>query len=126
MTTELTESECLALLADRRRRIIVRTLHDVGAALSLDELAERITDREHERPTADDRRTVRLALTHNHLPRLEDYGVVSFDRDKRTVSLRPDGDTLVDYLARGDDASAAGSMPTAFHARFPTPRSERR
>lgn len=126
MTTELTESECLALLADRRRRILVETLHDVGTALSIERLAERIADREYGRSTAADLRIVRLALTHNHLPRLEDLGIVSYDRDERTVSLRSNGVALVDYLARVDDESGAGSMPNAFHTRFPTPPSERR
>lgn len=126
MTTEITESECFALLADRRRRTLVRTLDEVDTALSIDELAERIADREYERPTGDDPRTVRISLAHNHLPRLEDHGVVSYDRDARTVSLRPSGTALVDHLRRVDDESAAGSMPNASSTRFSTSPSGRR
>ena len=129
MTTELTDSDCFALLADRRRRIIVRALRDGAAALSTEELAERIADREcereRERPTEDHLRTVRIALAHNHLPRLEDRGVVSYDRDERTVSLRPKGVTLADYLARVADGTA-GPNPNAFHAGFRSWSSRRR
>ena len=125
MTTELTDSDCFALLADRRRRIIIRALRDGAAALSIEDLAERIADCEFERPTDEDLRTVRLALTHNHIPRLEDHGVVWYDRDERTVSLRPKGVTLADALARVADGSG-GPNPNAFPAGFRSSSSRRR
>lgn len=62
------------------------------------ELAERIAERAYEYPSAEDLRDIRLGLHHNHIPRLEEVNVVSYDRDDDTVEVRPNFDTLIPFL----------------------------
>lgn len=79
MPPEPLESEILVLLAKRRRRLLLRVLQESSTPLTPRELADRIGKREHENPTDTDRRTIHLSLHHNHLPRLEEAGVIVYD-----------------------------------------------
>lgn len=100
MTKKLSESECFALLGNRQRLLLLRMLEDSCATpLPMEQLAERIAERAYEYPSAEDLREVRLALYHNHIPRLEEADVVSYDRDDDTVEVRPNFDTLAQFLA---------------------------
>ena len=87
-TSTLSESRVYALLARRRRRLIVRILQDFETPIAASELAEILADCEYERATDRHYRHVRSSLYHNHLPRLDDAGVVDYDRECETV--RPD------------------------------------
>jgi hypothetical protein len=53
------------------------------------------------------RRRLRIALHHNHLPRLVDAGAVEYDG--QTVVPTPELDALADHLDRSADGSRAGS-----------------
>lgn len=94
---------CLELVADRRRRMLIRWLHhEVDGETTVDHLVDRL----HEggshsggaRPPVRDELAVRLA--HVHLPKLAEYGVVEFCPEERTVQYRPDElvQTVLDSL----------------------------
>ena len=106
MTTNLPESRCFVLLANRRRRITVRILREFGSPLCVREIARRVSEREYENPTAEDLRDIHIALHHSHLPLLEDADVVSYDPDERTVELRPNFDTLVHLMDQTNERAA--------------------
>lgn len=84
------------LLSHRYRRHVLDRLTEGDRSHSLDELAATIANRERATPSADGTRTriddVRVALYHNHLPRLADHGLIAFERDNKIARLdRPSG-----------------------------------
>lgn len=102
MNTELPQSECFALLADRHRRLAVRTLAERGGSLSPRALAERVADHVYGNATDEHRQRIHVAFHHNHLPRLEDHDVVSYDPDDGTVTRGSNFETLAHYLEWGN------------------------
>lgn len=89
------------VLADRRRRAVLRYLEDSEGPVSLSDLADHLVLEDH----ADDegalasagdalfgtRRRVQISLRHSHLPNLADAGAVDFDYDANAVALRERG-----------------------------------
>ena len=109
MSNENTAYDRYALLSNRRRRTIIRILSGEEVVLSVDELVDRIADHEFENPSNEDRRAIRLTLYHNHLPRLVDGDVVTFDTDTEIVRLRSGSVTLVHALDPWTDRDVARS-----------------
>lgn len=100
MSHGLTESDIFVLLAKRHRRQLLEILRESDTPLQTAELADRIADRDLETPTADDRASVRVALYHHHLPRLEDADVVVYDETEETIRPGVNFDTVVGVLDR--------------------------
>lgn len=89
---ERTFDRTLELLADRRRRQVLKTLRETpGEAASVDDLARDLVARSPD-DLARDR--VRVALHHRTLPKLDEASVVDFD--SRTDVARYHGDQLVE------------------------------
>ncbi len=100
-TDELTVSDLHSLLAVDRRRIVLNILTEVTATVELKELAVEVAEREDQLDTADedDLERVAIELYHNHLPRLDDAGLVDYDPDGHTVDPTKLRDyQLEDYL----------------------------
>lgn len=81
-------SRIFAALAHQRRRYVLYYLRDHEEA-TLTELAHHIAAWEQDSasepvPAAIEDR-VRMDLTHSHLPKLEDYGLVEYDRRSESV-----------------------------------------
>lgn len=104
----LSESRIYALLADRRRRLLVRLLQDFPDPLSSTQLAEILADCEHETTTDQDRQRVLLSLCHNHLPRLNDAAVIEYDRESGAVRTGPNFGVLVGAIA--DECDEQGTF----------------
>lgn len=87
----LSEGEIYEVLANRRRRETLRNLSDArdGGPISLQELSERIAAQEtgESPPPRTTRESVYNSLHQTHLPKLEELGVVVYDRDAREVGL---------------------------------------
>ena len=89
--------ELFAALAHRRRRSLLSLLQahgelDVGSLagrVAADERAEAI----HAVPDEEVTR-VQVSLFHQHLPKLDDIGLVDFDSDARRVTLSETGEQL--------------------------------
>lgn len=102
--------DVFATLASIRRREVVHDLaqRPEGTA-AVEELVDRLVSREadlsDEQP-ADHRERVAAALYHNHLPRLDELGVVEFDRRSGVVRFR--GDAAVEEWI---EHAAALSLP---------------
>ncbi|WP_247000654.1 DUF7344 domain-containing protein [Halosolutus gelatinilyticus] len=112
----------LDLLANRRRRSVLRLLRDRPNPVSLADLAERVAIEEREAdgeisgvqgavPTADLRR-VEISLRHAHVPTLADAGAVAFDTDENVVSLTDEGRTLLDRSTLILGPNNASTTPT--------------
>ncbi|MFC7154655.1 hypothetical protein ACFQPA_04195 [Halomarina halobia] len=86
------------LLANHRRRYVLSYLDDrSGEAVSVADLASQVVARELVMgPTPVDPESVEVTLTHVHLPRLDDAGVIEYDRDADTVRRqRPEDQEVV-------------------------------
>lgn len=96
----LDEDELRALLANARRRFVIRSLFD-QPVLELDRLATRLARWENDTDDPDDaeRRRAYTALASIHVPRLAEAGLVSFDRIAEQVRLT-DGDWPAGRLKR--------------------------
>ena len=86
-TDELTASDLHSLLAVERRRLILGILTEGITTVKLKELVMEVVEREDGIDTTDedviDR--VTIGLHHNHLPRLDDAGLVDYDPDSHTI-----------------------------------------
>ena len=98
MSREPAESDVFVLLAKRRRRLALRVLQESSTPLTAMELARRIGDREDGSSSATDVTAIYLSLYHNHLPRLAEADVVSYDVDEGTVYPGLNFDALVRVL----------------------------
>jgi DNA-binding transcriptional ArsR family regulator len=101
------------LLKNRRRRAVLQTLRERGGESTLSDLAEAVGAEEHDVEPADlttsQRKRVYVGLYQRHLPKLDDAGVVEFDRRGGGVALTAAADQLFPYL----DGDAADG-PSAF------------
>lgn len=77
-------AELCELVANDRRRRVLRILA-AGEPMSMGELAERLAAREHAvavaEVTADQRKRTYVSVYQTHVPRLEQAGLVTTDRD---------------------------------------------
>lgn len=89
--TERRLRDCLAVLANRRQRAILRVLTDYAPSLSIAELVTRLVAIERETPTASpspaDHTAVEISLTHVDLPQLAATEFVTASRETSMVSL---------------------------------------
>lgn len=98
MASEFSETDAFVLLAKRRRRLALQILQESTTPLPVITLAERIGDRERENPTTEDVQNITLALYHNHLPKLDEASVISYDRNEGTVQPGLNFDSLIRVL----------------------------
>lgn len=99
---DLTPDDIFEILSNSRRRHLIHTLHQRGGEAALSELADRIAAAEHDIPlseiSTDQRRRVYISLYQTHLPKLEEYGIVDYDEDDKTVRLADRVDRVDHYL----------------------------
>lgn len=107
------------------RRSVVAVLHETSP-ISRRRLTARIAARQAEsrddprsrRPDRPTRRRIRIALHHNHLPKLADMGVIEYDEEM--VAATPELEVLMDRLespprkpTRTPDRTSAGTPDEA-------------
>jgi hypothetical protein len=89
---------------DRRRRVI-QYLKQRLEPVSLRDLSERIAELETDTSPAprNIRQSVYNSLHQTHLPKLDDIGIIDYDRDRKTVALRErarDVDIYMEIITR--------------------------
>lgn len=99
-----------AILRNHRRRLVLAYLREHDATTQGD-LARHVAAVENEIPesavTSTQRKRVYVSLYQAHLPKLDDFGAISFDRDRGTVERTDRTDELLRYLDRFEDESGA-------------------
>ncbi|SER20439.1 DUF7344 domain-containing protein [Natrinema salaciae] len=89
----LTEDELFELLANQRRRHIMHTLMQEDDRLDIGDLSQEIAawedDLAFEEVSSTDRKRVYTALQQSHLPKMDNAGVLEFDRDRGTIEPTP-------------------------------------
>lgn len=91
-----------SVLANRRRRDALRYLKENETPIALADLADEIAARETEQsipeiPAAEVKR-VHTSLWHNHIPKLDDSGIVECDRDTGAVTVIEIDEQIEAYL----------------------------
>jgi hypothetical protein len=86
---QLAETEIHHILSNSRRRQTLRCLSDCKGSTSVRDLSETIAELETgESPAPRDvRKAVYVSLHQTHLPKLDDKGIISYDRDRKEVTL---------------------------------------
>ena len=85
-------------LADGRRRVGLAYLLDTeNGAATFDELVDGVVEAETHSP-APDREAVALSLEHQHLPLLEEKGLIEYERDRGVVRTTDRTGQVVPYL----------------------------
>lgn len=77
------------LLQTKRRRDVLRYLHEEGGRVRLRDLAEQVAAWEQETAienlSSDERQRVYISLYQSHLPKLDNHGIVNYDKDRGWV-----------------------------------------
>jgi DNA-binding transcriptional ArsR family regulator len=73
-------------LADERRRRILYVLSQKSRSMSVESLASKVADQESSGQAAEEaEERVHISLCHQHLPKLNEADLISYDRDAGTV-----------------------------------------
>lgn len=87
--------ELFHVLADRRRRYVLHCLEEFETPMALTDIANELVRWEtNSSPTIVERERAHISLYHNHLPKLADLGLVSFDSDHKTAEISEDSGEL--------------------------------
>lgn len=109
---ELSRDDLFHLLSNQRRRATLGYLHGRDEPVDMRDLAERIAAWEHEKPVAQlrskERQRVYIALYQSHLPKLNDHGVIEYNRPRGIVRRTDLADQLDPYLDLESKATADG------------------
>ncbi|HKL29078.1 MAG TPA: ArsR family transcriptional regulator [Natrialbaceae archaeon] len=102
----ISTDEIFFLLKNRRRRAVIEHLLEAGGQAQFDDLVLAIAAREKEKNveeiTYKERKSVHTSLYQSHLPKLQDAGVVEYDRRSGSVILTDVIDTIRPYLDVGE------------------------
>lgn len=84
------EREIHQVLSSARRRKALEQLRGAGGSITVRELSERVATAETgESPAPRNvRESVYTSLHQTHLPRLDELGIVEYDRDRKIVTIR--------------------------------------
>lgn len=89
MVGALAYNTVLELSRDEQRRIIIAALANKQEPVSVSELSTIIVTHTHHTDRTDDRsdaiKQVQIRLIHVHLPKLEEAGLITYDRSSQTV-----------------------------------------
>lgn len=98
----LPSDQLFHLLANRRRRAVLYYLREHDETVSMRDLAERIAAWEHGTTIrtlgSSERQRVYISLYQNHLPKLDDHGVIEYDQSRGTVERTERADQLDRYI----------------------------
>lgn len=100
--TSLSQDVVFELLSSPRRRYILYHLRQTNEPVELTTLAEQVAAWENETDvdtiTEQERKRVYVSLYQTHIPRLDEAGVIEYDKDSGMVSLASQAREIDNYL----------------------------
>jgi len=103
----LTQDEVYDLLSNARRRFVISYLRRRREPVDIMHLSEAVAawenDVDADALTDQQTKRVYVSLYQTHLPKLDDAGIVEYDRDSGAVALADAVDELDTYLPNGSD-----------------------
>lgn len=96
----ISEGEIHEILRNSRRRRVLKHLQDTVGVVTVRGLAEAIAELETNEspPPRNIRDSVYNSLHQTHLPKLDSYGVIDYDKDRKTVSLQKEARQVDLYM----------------------------
>ncbi|WP_425606687.1 DUF7344 domain-containing protein [Natrinema marinum] len=133
MDTEVDPSDLdviYGLLSDSDRRYVLYYFLE-NERSTIDRIALELagwkTDAPLESVSDDEKETVSMALRHNHLPRLSDHGLVTFDQRSGDVAVGTEFDSVRSTVKRAREEETPDSVTNgaaeSFLSRHPVPES---
>lgn len=105
---ELTQDTVYDLLSNKRRRFVISKLRRADGAVSVNELSESVAAWENgvevDELTDKQIKRVYVSLYQIHIPKLDDAGLVAYDKDSGQVELTPTVSELDSYLPEQADS----------------------
>lgn len=107
--SDLSTDETFELLKNARRRAVIQYLLQNGGNAKLSELAEHIAAAENgisvRELSSDQRKRVYIGLYQCHLPKMDNLGVIEYEKNRGTVELQESVGQLLPYLQTGSNES---------------------
>lgn len=101
---ELTLDGLLEVAKNERRRRILQYLAAADGAVAIGDLAEHLARLEYDcpdgGPTSTQRKRMYVGIYQGHLPKMNEMGVVEFDKDRGRVELGPHAGRVVRFIDR--------------------------
>lgn len=98
----LTQDTAYDLLSNARRRLVISHLRGAEGPVSVSDLSERIAAWENDIPAEElsdqQIKRVYVSLYQIHIPKLDEFGLVDYDKDSGEVELTPAISELDSYL----------------------------
>lgn len=98
----LTKDDIFEVLYNRRRRMVIWYLRDNDGTGSVSDLAEHIAADENDTTvnqlSSSERKRVYVGLYQNHLPMMDNVGVINYQKNRGTVQLQDAATELEPYL----------------------------
>lgn len=105
----LSQDEAYELLSSARRRFVISYLRSQDEPVVLNQLSQRLAAWENDVPVEElsDQQIKRIyvSLYQTHLPKLEEVGLIDYDRERSTLELRDEAERLDEYLPEEDGDS---------------------
>ncbi|WP_277555928.1 DUF7344 domain-containing protein [Halobaculum limi] len=105
-TTTLSRDEVYDILSNGRRRFVIYLLRQEGGQIALNELSDRVAAWENDIPVDElsDQQVKRVyvSLYQTHIPKLEESGIVEYDKDSGVIKLTSNVASLDAYLPDED------------------------
>lgn len=105
--TSLSKDDIFHVLQNGRRRRVLQYLADTDGSIDMREVAEQVAAWEHDTTiqqlTSDQRQRVYIALYQSHLPKLADFGLITYNQSRGIVEQTPLADQATRYLEDPED-----------------------
>jgi len=105
----------LDLCSDKHRRIVLGVLATQRRPLTLDDLTKAIVKHNHHEPlrelSGETMTQIRSEIHHRHAPRLEDAGLIEYDRERHLVEPTEQFERVETQLSDILEADPAASPP---------------
>lgn len=100
--SKLTQTEAFEILSNDRRRHTLHYLLSHENGTNIGELSRQIAAWENreslDQVTANQRRRVYVSLHQNHLPRMDEAGILNYENSRDTIELTERGESLQVYM----------------------------
>lgn len=102
-TGELSRDELFEVLGNRRRQYVLQSLkREADGEIDFSELVTRVAAQENDVPVeqvdSDERKSVYVGLRQTHLPKMDEYNMIEYDRDRGRVELDDAAERAQMYL----------------------------
>lgn len=105
--SELSQDVVFDILSSPRRRYVLYYLRTTDEPVKLTDLAEQVAawenDTEPEDITEQERKRVYVSLYQTHIPRLDEAGIIDYDKESGDIALAEDATNIDEYLSSPEE-----------------------